>query len=308
MTIDVMLPFYGDAVLLRQAVGSVLAQDDGEWRLTVVDDAYPDPAAAAWVGEVDDDRVQLIRSERNLGVSRSFQRCLDLASASWVVFMGGDDRMLPHYVSRMRTLVDSHPDVAYIQPGVRVIDAAGEPARPLVDRVKARYRPDVEEPTVLDPVETIESLLRGDWAYFPSICWRRDAITRYGFAAHYETVLDWWLQMQLLVDGAPMLLDPEVTFEYRRHAEAASSRAAVDVSRFHEEKALLLDMRDIAASRGWRRARRIAALHPSSRLHALVSLASVARAGQLVGGRELLRHAFTNRQASPAAEAAGNSR
>lgn len=296
MTIDVMLPFYGDATLLREAVDSVRGQDHADWRLTVVDDAYPDPDAAAWVSAVDDDRVRLIRNERNLGVSRSFQRCLDLASASWVVFMGGDDRMLPHYVSRMHSLVDSHHDFAYVQPGVRVIDAAGEPAHPLADRVKARIRPQVDGPTELDPVTTIESLLRGDWAYFPSICWRREAIVRYGFSPRYETVLDWWLQMQLLVDGERMLLDPEVTFEYRRHAEAASSKTALDVSRFHEEKAMLLDMRDIAEARGWRRARRIASLHPSSRLHALVSLASGVRAGQSAGARELLMHAFTNRR------------
>jgi glycosyltransferase involved in cell wall biosynthesis len=295
MTIDVMLPFYGDEALLREAVDSVRAQDDPGWRLTVVDDAYPDPAAAGWVGDLDDERVTLVRNERNLGVSRTFQRCLDLAEAEWVVFMGGDDRMLAGYVSRMRTLVQSYDAVAYVQPGVRVIDATGAPTRPLVDRVKARHRPRVDEPTVLDSVPTIESLLKGNWAYFPSICWRRELIAGYGFSPRYETVLDWWLQMQLLADGHRMLLDPEVTFEYRRHAEAASSRAALDVSRFHEEKSLLLDMRDIAAARGWRRARRIAAVHASSRLHALVTVASGAGRGRFSGSRDLLVHAFTNR-------------
>jgi hypothetical protein len=235
-------------------------------------------------------------------VSRAFQRCLDLAEAEWVVFMGGDDRMLPGYVSRMRTLLESHSDVAYIQPGVRVIDAAGDPARPLVDRVKARYRPRVDGPTVLDNLRTIESLLRGDWAYFPSICWRREVIARYGFSPRYETVLDWWLQMELLVDGERMLLDSEITFEYRRHARAASSRAALDVSRFHEEKALLLDMRDIAAARGWTRTSRIATVHGSSRLHALVTVAAGASRGRFAGSRELLAHAFTNRRRGPIAE------
>ena len=35
MTIDIMLPFYGSAEQLREAVDSVLSQDDGDWRLTV---------------------------------------------------------------------------------------------------------------------------------------------------------------------------------------------------------------------------------------------------------------------------------
>ena len=94
-TIDVMLPFWGSADLLRVAVDSVLAQDDPHWRLTVIDDAYPDPAAAAWVADIADERVLFMRNEENLGVSGSFQLCLDLAEADWVVIFGCDDRMLP---------------------------------------------------------------------------------------------------------------------------------------------------------------------------------------------------------------------
>jgi glycosyltransferase involved in cell wall biosynthesis len=296
MTVEVMLPFYGDSALLREAVDSVCRQDDGDWRLTVLDDAFPDAAAAGWVADLQDERISLVRNEHNLGVNRAFQHCLDLAEADWVVFMGGDDRMLPGYVSRMHTLVESESGFAWIQPGVRVIDADGDPVWPLTDRVKARYRPAVERPTVLETMPTIESLLRGDWAYFPSICWHRETIARHGFSPRYETVLDWWLQLQLLMEGERMLLDPEVTFEYRRHADAASSVAALDVSRFREEKALLLDMRDAAASNRWRRARRIATLHASSRLHALLTLAGAARRGQVGDARELLRHAVTNKR------------
>lgn len=298
-TIEVMLPFYGGAAMLREAVDSVLAQDDGHWALTVVDDCYPDPTSAAWVAAVEDPRVRLVRNSRNQGVSRTFQQCLDLATHDWVVFMGYDDRMLPSYVARMRRLVDAHPDVSYVQPGVKVIDAVGKPIAPLADRVKARLRPQVEEPTVLDSRETIESLLRGDWAYFPSLCWRREAIARFGFDERLETVLDLWLQMQLLLDGGRLLLDPEVTFEYRRHPTQASTLTATDVTRFHEEKEVLLRMRDIAAARGWRRARRIASRHLSSRLHALVTLTGQLGRGRLSGSGLLLAHAFTNRRRPP---------
>jgi len=77
-TVELLLPFYGDAGQLREAVDSILAQDDPHWRLTVIDDAYPDPTAAAWIGELDDERVRLLRNETNLGVSGSFQRCVNI--------------------------------------------------------------------------------------------------------------------------------------------------------------------------------------------------------------------------------------
>ena len=298
MTIEVLLPFYGDPAHLKEAVDSVLAQDDPDWRLTVVDDAYPDPDAAAWVGSIPDERVRLLRNETNLGVSGSFQRCLDLATAEWVVFMGGDDRMRPHFIARMRAGIAAHPHVAYLQPGVQVIDDLGRPSRPLADRLKAHYRGrlGVVTPTVVDSLPLLESLLRGNWMYFPATCWRREAIARHGFEPRYEIVLDWWLQLRLLHDGERALLDPEVTFEYRRHATQASTTAALDASRFHEEKSLVLQLRDVAERRGWRRARRIATLHLSSRLHALTTLASQLRAGRVAGTPVLVRHAFTNRR------------
>jgi len=37
-TIDIMLPYYGDVALMQNAVRSVIAQSDPDWRLTVVDD------------------------------------------------------------------------------------------------------------------------------------------------------------------------------------------------------------------------------------------------------------------------------
>jgi glycosyltransferase involved in cell wall biosynthesis len=295
VTIEIMLPFYGSSALLREAVDSVLAQDDDDWRLTVIDDAYPDPAAAGWVADLADDRLRYLRNPRNLGVSGSFQKSLDLAEGDWLVVMGGDDRMLPSYVSRMNAMVRAHPEVGFVQPGVTVIDGAGRPATPMADRIKSLIRINVAEPTIVEPREMTESLLRGNWMYFPATCWNRPAIAAHGFEPRYEVVLDWLLQMRLLQDGYPVLLDPEVTFEYRRHPEQVSTGAAFDASRFHEEKALILGMEVVARRRGWRRAARLARWHLTSRLHALQTLAKLLASGRVKGSVALLNHAFTNR-------------
>ncbi len=295
MTIEIMLPFYGRRDYLSEAVTSILGQDDADWTLTVIDDAYPDPAAAGWVADIDDHRVRYLRNDHNLGVSATFQRCLELASHEWLVIMGGDDRMLPSFVSRMQEDIARFPDVDYVQPGVRVIDDQGAPQRPLVDRVKSHYRVKVERPTVLGGRALVESLLQGNWTYFPATCWRRSAILAYGFEPRYQIVPDWWLQLRLLEEGATMLLDPHVTFEYRRHGEQASTAAAVNVSRFHEEKDLMLHARRLMEGRGWTRAARRANWHVSSRGHALVTLAARLRRGRVSGSGMLLRHVLTNR-------------
>jgi len=295
MDIEILLPYYGDPGLLRETVDSVLAQDDPGWKLVVIDDAFPDPTAAAWIGELEDERVTYLRNPVNLGISGAFQRCLDLATEDWIVIMGCDDRMLPNFVSRMREGISSHPDVAYLQPGVRVIDDAGKPSLPLPDRLKDHYRFSVSTPTVFGGRQLTESLLRGNWMYFPATCWRREVVVRYGFQLVYEVVLDLHLQLQILADGGTMLLDPEVTFEYRRHAASVSSFTAHDATRFQEEKRFFAQTRQDVLARGWTRAARIARLHLSSRLHALARLPGTLLARDLGGARELVRHALTNR-------------
>lgn len=295
VTIDVMLPFWGSADLLHEAVDSVLAQDDPHWRLVVIDDAYPDPAAAGWIADLADERVSLLRYDHNIGVSGAFQRCLDLAEADWLVVMGCDDRMLPRFVGRMREMVAAHPDVAYLQPGIRVIDEHGEPHLPLGDRLKAHYRIDATEPRELGGEVLVESLLRGNWMYFPATCWNRAKAGAIGFEQEYRIVLDWWLQLELLLNGEQALLDPEVTFEYRRHPVQVSTTAAFDVTRFHEEKALLLRMRAVARQRGWSRAERAATWQLSSRMHALLTLGKLWGSGRARGTGPLLTHALTNR-------------
>jgi glycosyltransferase involved in cell wall biosynthesis len=295
VTIEIMLPFYGSGALLREAVDSVLAQDDDDWRLTVIDDAYPDPEAAGWVADLTDDRVRLVRNGQNLGVSGSFQKSLDLAEGDWLVVLGGDDRMLPTFVSRMNAMVSAHPEVGFVQPGVTVIDGDGRPVTPMADRIKALIRIKVSRPTVVPPQTMTESLLRGNWMYFPATCWNRPAVAAHGFEPRYEVVLDWLLQMRLLQDGYPVLLDPEVTFEYRRHPDQVSTGAAFDASRFHEEKALILGMEQVTRRRGWSRAARIARWHLTSRLHAILTLGKLWASGTVRGTPALLTHVLTNR-------------
>ena len=41
-SVHVVIAYWGDPELLDRAVDSVLAQTDPDWRLTIVDDHYPD--------------------------------------------------------------------------------------------------------------------------------------------------------------------------------------------------------------------------------------------------------------------------
>jgi glycosyltransferase involved in cell wall biosynthesis len=290
-----MLPHYGRLDLVQATVRSVLAQDDPHWRLTVVDDSgeLVDDALADWCAGLGDERVRYHRNPRNLGINRNFQQCVDLVEHELAVIIGNDDLMLPGYVGTVRRAAEAHPGVAIIQPGVEVVDAAGAPARTLVDLGKRWvYAPRVSEPTVLTGQDLAVSLLRGNWLYFPSICWRSEPLRRTGFREGVDVVQDLALVLDLVLDGESLLVEPTTCFRYRRHEASVSSAHAADGRRFAEERAFFLETADRMAARGWPRAARAARRHLSSRLNALTRLPAAARHGGLPGVRALARHAF----------------
>ena len=102
--VDVMLPHYGRLDLVQETVRSVLAQDDPNWRLTVVDDSgeLPDDGLGDWCAGLGDPRVRYLRNRRNLGINRNFQRCVTLVEHELAVIIGSDDLMLPGYVGTVR--------------------------------------------------------------------------------------------------------------------------------------------------------------------------------------------------------------
>lgn len=288
--IDILVPFYGDPTLLRLAVESVRAQTVSDWRLLIVDDCCPD-ADADWIAALGDERICYYRNNENLGVNGNFQRCLELATADHVVFMGCDDVMLPRYVEAVGAAAAGSP-AAMVQPAVQVIDHEGLPLRTLTDSVKWLLGPRIQGELMLGGEPLATSLLRGNWIYFPAMCWRREAIERVGFQPDLHLVLDLALILDLLVTDKQLLLLEEVCFCYRRHNASASVRAALDTHRFDEERAFFQSAAEQMSVRGWPKASRAARRHVTSRLHAATRLPAAAMQRDRAAAGALLRHAL----------------
>ncbi|MGW4694910.1 glycosyltransferase family 2 protein [Kitasatospora sp. YST-16] len=289
-TLDVLLPYYGNVALMQEAVRSVLAQTDRDWRLTVVDDGK-EPGVPEWFEQLGDPRVRYFRNEQNLGVTGNYRKCLGLAEHEYLVFMGTDDVMLPNYVANVRTSIEAFPGVAMIQPGVEVIDGDGKPASSLADEAKRRlYAPRRTGRYTMGGEELAVSLLKGNWLYFPSICWRTDAVKGTGFRDNLEIIQDLALVIDLLQAGEEMAIDDVRSFQYRRHL-SVSATSAFSGHRFAEAHRYFLDAADRLDAQGWHRAAKASRLHISARIHALTLVPGALRAKQWKGAKSLLKNA-----------------
>jgi glycosyltransferase involved in cell wall biosynthesis len=264
--IDIMVPYYGDPEMLRDAVRSVLVQTSSDWRLVVVDDAYPDATVREWIADLSDPRVRYVRNPTNLGVNRNFQRCLDLVESPHVTFLGGDDLLLPRYVEVV-TAAAARSGAAMVHPKVGIIDGRGQPTRTLVDETKRLLTPSTDGELMVAGERLVIGLVRGPWTYFPAVCWRAADIVPIGFHPGLDLTLDLRLMVEVALAGGSMLLVDDECFSYRRHPASASSPGR-ESRRFLEEKRFFTETASACREAGWTRAARASRGHLMSRMHA----------------------------------------
>ena len=186
--------------------------------------------------------------------------------------MGADDVMLKNYIETVVAAHEQFPSAQIIQPGVEVIDEHNQPGMGLVDRMKRVYAPRVQGRRLLSGEPLAITLMRGNWLYFPSICWKSDSLVATNFREGLNVVQDLALALDLIKAGGSLVVDSTVCFQYRRHRESDSSWRALEGTRFIEEREFFTGMADEFDAIGWRRAACNASLaapvlapHPSRR-------------------------------------------
>jgi glycosyltransferase involved in cell wall biosynthesis len=291
--LHLLIPYWGDPALLDLTMASVLGQTDPRWRVTIIDDGYPDRTAQETWGEHPDERIDYLRNDLNLGVAGNFEKARQLASGTLVAFLGSDDLLHPSYVANVWRVHEEHPDADIVQLGVEVIDEHGRPADGMTERIKRRLMPRGDGQHVLAGEQLATSLLRGNWLYWPSLVFTRESLERVSFRADLPTILDLALVLDLVVGGSQLVVDPAVSFSYRRHAQSASSMGLHTGDRFAEDRRFFAEAANRMRDRGWSRAAGAARHRWVSRLHALSLAPAALRQRSPAQLREVARHAFT---------------
>ncbi len=293
MTLDIFIPYWGDPEYMKDTVQSVLSQDSDDWDLTIVDDAYPDDTVKKYIAGLDHARITYIRKQKNGGITANYRTCVSLAKHEIMVILGCDDQLLPNYVS---TILDAHqqfPDAAIIQPGVQVINETGAVVSTLADTIKQRcVKPRSQGRQLLSGESLASNLMHGVWLYWPSLAFRTEKIRAVDFRDGYPIIQDVALTMDMIFNGAQLLVEPTVCFSYRRHSSSASSTKLVDGSRFAGERDYFDLAADQARQLGWTRTSRAAKLRLTSRAHALALLPKALGNKNTVAIKALARHTF----------------
>lgn len=134
MRFEIIIPFFQrEAGVLRQAIDSVLAQSESDWRLIIVDDGSPSPAEHDLRGlaaELNNGRILIIKkqnggagSARNVGLENVCQR------TKFVAFLDSDDQWLPNHLERAANVLGEENDYFWSAAGQsEAFNSGGLPA------------------------------------------------------------------------------------------------------------------------------------------------------------------------------------
>ena len=120
--VAVIVPAYGVAHLVGEALESLQAQTMADWECVVVDDGAPDDVAAAVAPFLDDSRITLLETE-NGGVSTARNRAIARTRAPLVALLDGDDMLRPDYLARTCAALEADPQARLVTVNARIFGA-----------------------------------------------------------------------------------------------------------------------------------------------------------------------------------------
>jgi glycosyltransferase involved in cell wall biosynthesis len=214
--VAVIVPAFGVAHLVGEALNSLLAQTFGEWECVVVDDGAHDDVAGAVAPFLHDPRIRFLATD-NRGVAAARNRAVATTTAAYVALLDGDDLYRPAYLARTVAALDADDGARLVTCNARIFGAV-EHERLCVDR---------RQGTGDGATGSLGDVLDRSFNVYIGSTFRRADFDRLGgfdeTMTHAED-FDFWVRL-LLTGGHARYID-EVLGEYRVRPSSASASAA----------------------------------------------------------------------------------
>ncbi|MCK0527102.1 glycosyltransferase family A protein [Anaerobiospirillum sp. NML120449] len=112
--VSVLTPVYRtDEAHLRTAIESILSQSFEDFEFILLDDCPDDPRRAI-IESYKDPRIVYVVNEKNMGISPSRNRLVELAKGEYLAIFDHDDISQPQRLERQVEFLDAHPDYGVV--------------------------------------------------------------------------------------------------------------------------------------------------------------------------------------------------
>lgn len=98
---------------LREAIESILAQTFSDFEFLILDDC-PEDSREEIVKSYQDKRIRYIKNEKNLGITPSRNKLIDLARGEYLAVFDHDDISLSERFAKQVAYLDAHPECGVV--------------------------------------------------------------------------------------------------------------------------------------------------------------------------------------------------
>ncbi len=211
LKITVLMAVYNGEAYLKECIDSVLNQTYKDFEFLIVDDGSTDSTLDI-IKSYKDNRIRLLRNEKNLSQVSSLNIGLEHAKGEYIARIDADDIMLPSRLERQLNFLEKRPDMALIGSYGEAINEKGQPISE--SRLPIRNE------------EIIATVLFGEFIMVhSSIMFRKDIIMSTGkYNEAFSFTEDYKLTTDLLAKGHKINNMPEIFIKYRIHNDRISVR------------------------------------------------------------------------------------
>ncbi|KUR73086.1 hypothetical protein AQZ52_07850 [Novosphingobium fuchskuhlense] len=209
--VSVIVPAYGVAHLLAEALTSLQHQTLAAWECIVIDDGAPDDVAGAVAPFLADPRIRFLATA-NHGVSTARNTAIAAATAPLVALLDGDDLFRPDYLATVVPILEADPDVRLVTCNALIFGAVAR-LRTCVERTQAE-------------IGTLADVLDRSFNVYIGTTFRRaDFAAIGGFDTRMAQSEDFDLWVRLMMLGGKARYVDAVLGEYRVRPGSASANA-----------------------------------------------------------------------------------
>ena len=221
--VTVLMSVHNDRPYLPEAVDSTLRQSLDDFEFVVIDDASTD-GSGDYLRGLTDPRVRFHRNPRNLGLTKSLNHGLMLATGRYVARMDADDVSTPDRLRRQAAFLDANPLVGIVGCARILVDESGKNV--------------AHAPAAEDDLRIRWKCLLGNPFAHPAVMFRLDLLDshRLRYDESFRTAQDYdlWSRLLCVTRGHNL---PDALLHYRlRHGVSRIHRT--DQLRNHDRIAL----------------------------------------------------------------------
>ncbi len=125
--ISIVMPAYNCEKYITESINSVINQSYKNWELLVLDDGSKDETLNI-INEFGqkDSRIKVFPNGKNMGVSATRNRGIDLATGNWIAFLDSDDMWTTDKLENQLAIVEEKL-AEFVFSGASYIDESGRP-------------------------------------------------------------------------------------------------------------------------------------------------------------------------------------